>query len=72
PQVVEVLERLLGVDLLRLEQESEVRRSLIGLRAGKSSFPDFVIGEISRQAGCRDTVSFDRGLRKSPGFTLLG
>ena len=72
PQIVEVLERLLGLDLLRFEQESVVRRSLIGFRAGKASFPDFVIGEISRQVGCRDTVSFDRDLRKAPGFTLLG
>ena len=72
PQIVEVLERLLGQDLLRFEQESVVRQSLIGFRAGKASFPDFVIGEISRQAGCRDTVSFDRDLRKAPGFTLLG
>ena len=49
-----------------------MRRGLIGFRAGKASFPDFVIGEISRQAGCRDTVSFDRDLRKAQGFTLLG
>ncbi len=72
PQIVEVLERLLGLDLLRFEQESVVRRSLIGFSAGKASFPDYVIGEISRHAGCRDTVSFDRGLRNSPVFTLLG
>jgi predicted nucleic-acid-binding protein len=71
-QIVEVLERLLGLDLLRFEQESVVRQSLISFRAGKASFPDYVIGEIGRQAGCRDTVSFDRDLRKAPGFTVLG
>jgi predicted nucleic-acid-binding protein len=71
PQIVEVLERLLGLDLLRFEQESVVRQSLIGFRVGKGSFPDYVIGEISRKAGCRDTVSFDRDLRQAPGFTLL-
>ena len=71
PQIVEVLERLLGLDLFRFEQESVVRQSLNSFRAGKASFPDYVIGEMSRQAGCRDTVSFDRDLRKAPGFTLL-
>ena len=71
PQIVEVLERLLRLDLLRFEQESVVRQSLISFRAGKASFADFVIGEISRQAGCRDTLSFDRDLRKAPGFTVL-
>ena len=39
PQIVEVLERLLGLDLLRFEQESVVRQSLIGFRAGKATFP---------------------------------
>jgi predicted nucleic-acid-binding protein len=72
PQIVEVLGRLLGLDLLHFEQESVVRQSLIRFRAGKASFPDYVIGEISRQAGCRDTVSFDRDLRRAPGFTVLG
>jgi predicted nucleic-acid-binding protein len=72
PQIVEVLERLLNLNLLRFEQESVVRQSLIRFRAGKATFPDYVIGEISRQAGCRDTVSFDRDLRKAPGFTVLG
>jgi antitoxin PrlF len=36
------------------------------------SFPDYVIGEINHQAGCRDTVSFDRDLRKALGFTVQG
>jgi len=71
PRIVAVLERLLGLDLLRFEQESVVRQSLIRFRDGKASFPDYAIGEISRQAGCRDTVSFDRDLRKAPGFTVL-
>jgi len=30
------------------------------------------MGEISRQAGCRDTVSFDRDSRKAPGFYIAG
>jgi predicted nucleic-acid-binding protein len=72
PQIVEVLERLLGLDLLRFEQESVVRQSLSRFRDGKASFPDFVIGEINRHAGCRDTVTFDRVLRKAAGFSVLG
>jgi len=39
-QIVEVLERLISLDLLRFEQESVVRQSLIRFRAGKASFPD--------------------------------
>ena len=72
PQIVEVLERLLGLNLLRFEQEGVVRQSLIRFREGKAGFPDYVIGEICRHAGCRDTVSFDRDLRKTAGFSVLG
>ena len=71
PQLIEVLEKLLAVGFFRFEQESAVRQSLEHYRRGKATFPDYVIGEISRQAGCRDTVTFDRDLRGAPGFTIL-
>jgi predicted nucleic-acid-binding protein len=53
------------------EQESLVRHSLDRYRHGKGNFPDYLIGEISRQSGCSDTVSFDRALKGSSGFTIL-
>jgi predicted nucleic-acid-binding protein len=71
PQLMEVLEKLLTVGFFRFEQESAVRLSLEHCRRGKATFPDYMIGEISRQAGCRDTVTFDRDLRGAPGFTIL-
>lgn len=71
PQVIEVLEKLLAVGFFRFEQESAVRQSLEYYRRGKATFSDYVIGEISRQAGCRDMVTFDRDLRGAPGFTIL-
>jgi len=71
PQLIEVLEKLLAVGVFRFEQESAVRRSLEHYRRGKATFADYVIGEISRRAGCRDTVTFDRDLRGAPGFTIL-
>ncbi len=70
-QLVDVLEKLLDMSLFRIEQESVVRQSLDQYRHGKGSFPDYLIGEISRHAGCRDTVSFDRALKGSTGFTIL-
>ena len=71
PRLIEVLERLLATDLFQIDQESAVRHSLEHYRLGKAGFPDYMIGEIGRLAGCRDTVSFDRALRGSPGFELL-
>lgn len=70
-ELLAVLDRLFQSGLFRFERESVVRRCLHQYRRGKASFADYVIGEVSREAGCRDTVSFDRGLKGSPGFTIL-
>jgi predicted nucleic-acid-binding protein len=70
-QLIETLERLLAVSFFRFDQESAIRQSLEHYRLGKATFPDYLIGEISRQAGCRDTVSFDRDLRGASGFSIL-
>ena len=39
--------------------------------SGKGDFSDHLIGEISRHAGCRDTVTFDRDLRQVTGFSVI-
>jgi len=69
--IVGVLEEILQMEQFRIEQEVLVRRSLESYRVGKGNFADYLIGEASRQAGCRDTVTFDRKLNGGPGFTLL-
>ena len=71
PQLIGVLEKLLAVGFFRFEQDSALRQSLEHYRRGKGAFSDYVIGEISRASGCRDTVTFDRDLRGAPGFTIL-
>jgi predicted nucleic-acid-binding protein len=70
-QIVDALEQLFQNAFFRIERENLVRRSLDLYRYGKASFADYVIGEVSSEAGCRDTVSFDRGLKGAPGFTIL-
>ncbi len=69
--IVGILEHLLELDQVRLEREDAVRRSLEIYRHGPASFSDYLIGEISREDGSRDTVTFDRALRGAPGFTVL-
>ncbi len=69
-QIVETFEQIIQMEQLRIENDALVRRSLEMYKAGKGNFADYVIGEISAQAGCRDTVTFDRALRGAPGFTL--
>jgi len=69
--VVEALNQILQMEQFRIEHDALVRRSLELYREGKANFSDYLIGEISRQAGCRDTVTLDRALKGAPGFTLL-
>ncbi len=71
PAIIGVLESILGKDLFHIEHDSAVRRSLQSFQTGKGSFADYLIGEIARQAGCRDIVTFDLGLRGAAGFTML-
>lgn len=70
-EIIAVMDRLLETGFLRFEQERVLRLSLERYRKGKASFPDYIIGAIAAEAGCRDTVSFDRDLKGAPGFTIL-
>ncbi|MGH9614677.1 MAG: PIN domain-containing protein [Bryobacteraceae bacterium] len=69
PQIIEVLDRILTADQFRFEREAPIRRALERFRKG--NFADYLIGEAAAEAGCRDTVTFDRALKGSEGFTVL-
>jgi len=72
PAIAGSLEEILQKDLFRIEQDTLVRRSLEAYRRGRGDFADYLIAEVSRSAGCRDTVTFDQALRSDVGFTFLG
>ena len=65
------LQSLLGSTLLEIQDRDLVRRALDDFRTGSASFPDYLIGWQNWQAGCIDTLTFDRPLSESAGFTLL-
>jgi predicted nucleic-acid-binding protein len=46
-------------------------RSLEEYRQGRGDFADYLIGWQNRRAGCTDTVTFDRKLKKASGFAFL-
>lgn len=48
-----------------------MRRSREAFRMDKGDFADYLSGEICREAGCTDCVTFDGGLKGAAGFTLL-
>jgi predicted nucleic-acid-binding protein len=70
-EIVFTLEGLLGLALFQFEEYPAVRRALAQYQLGRAGLTDYLVGELAAQAGCRDTVTFDRGLRGAPGFTML-
>ena len=70
-QIAECVEALLTRQIFRIDRENLVRMALDRYRNGKGDFADYLIGAIAEDAGCRDTVSFDRDLKGAPGFTIL-
>jgi predicted nucleic-acid-binding protein len=70
-EIVRVLEYILETRLFQVENEPIVRRSLETFRIGRANFADYLIGEICRESGCDDCITFDGGLKGAAGFTLL-
>lgn len=68
----DVIEKLLGMEDLRVQSLDLVWRSLRQYRFSKADFADCVIGTLGADAGCDATFTFDRQAAKLPGFRLLG
>jgi predicted nucleic-acid-binding protein len=62
---------ILKTKQFQVESDLLVRRSPDAFRDGRADFGDYLIGEICREAGCEDCITFDRGLKGAAGFTLL-
>jgi predicted nucleic-acid-binding protein len=70
-EIADALGRLLDQPLFSVENEPLVRRALQSYVDGRGGLADYLIGEIASDADCRDTVTFDKRLQGSPGFTIL-
>lgn len=70
-EVVEIAQGILMSDIFVIEKETMIQGALLSYRRGRADFSDYLTGEIASAAGCRDTVTFDKALKGSPGFTLL-
>jgi predicted nucleic-acid-binding protein len=69
-RIGEVIKELVEAQELILEQEDLVRRAVAKLDQG-ADFADAVIAELGADAGCRETVTFDRRASARAGMRLL-
>lgn len=70
-EIADALRTMLDQPMFSVEREALVRRALRRYREGRGGLADYLIGEVAADAGCRDTVTFDKALKGSPNFTLL-
>ena len=69
-ELAEMLDQLLTRDEVIVQAHDCVYEALIGFRSGKADFADYVISASAREAGCIQTLTFDRAAAKAAGMTL--
>lgn len=67
----QVVETLLRTEVILVEHADVVWRALRRFRKSQGAFPDALVAELARAAGCEQVYSFDRAAVKRSGMTLL-
>lgn len=70
-EIASALDALLDAAPFEIDDREAVRQSVERFRTGKGDFSDYLLGLRNERAGCRDTLTFDRKLQPSDGFTAL-
>jgi len=69
--IQEVLDLVLRTAQFEFENKEAVWLAFGDYSAGKADFSDYLVGRIGAQAGCGETLTFDRSLRDSGLFRIL-
>jgi predicted nucleic-acid-binding protein len=70
-EICSTLDLIFALEALEIEDFGLASLALEDYRTGEADFADYLIGRRNRKAGCRDTVTFDRDLEVTSGFTIL-
>lgn len=62
-EISQALAVLLNIPTFEVQNRREVRRALAAFDEGRADFADYLLGELARNAGCRDTLTFDKALQ---------
>lgn len=71
-EITSAIEVLLGSGVFAFQDRDLVRQALAHYRSGRADFSDYLLGEQNGRAGCTETLTFDRQLKTTAGFRLLG
>ena len=70
-QIAEVFEGLLSAPEIRVDREESLAIAVEEFRASTTDFADLLIAMANSEAGCSDTVTFDRQAAATGYMTLL-
>jgi len=70
-EIAPVLENILRTRQFKFQNKDLLWKSLADYRNKKGDFADHLIGQAGHKAGCRETITFDVGLKNNPVFRVL-
>jgi len=70
-EIASVLENILRTRQFQFENKDLLWKSLADYRNKKGDFADHLTGQAGQKAGCRETLTFDTGLKNNPHFRVL-
>lgn len=70
--IVRTLTKMLQTSQLRIHRESQVRAALHTYAHHPADFADCLIGQLHQDAGCEQTVTFDRDASSLDAWNALG
>ncbi len=70
-EIARVLDRILRTKQFQFESKDLLWQSLADYKQKRGDFSDYLIGLAGQKAGCKETITFDTGLKDSPMFRVL-
>lgn len=71
-EVIRAVDQLLRTRQLVVQDRDVVRRALVDYKGGAANFADSLIGQMNREAGCAETVTFDQRAAALDAWRELG
>lgn len=70
-RIGQIIEHLLNANEVAVENAAPAHRALLTFRSTSADFVDALIAAVHREAGCGETLTFDKNAAASAGMRLL-
>lgn len=70
-KLADIVDQLLRTHQLQIERRDQVRVALTQFKREAAGFPDCLLGQINRESGCNETVTFDQDAAEMDGWREL-